>query len=561
VISPKVSPRLARSLVEARPVGVRKADEHEKIHRVIVWTAERLPLKQPLSFSEKIYSVLEGAGFRASFFDLYSVRVRHALTLANAFSADIPQSVLLKLVKEVDEYREIAALDEAGIFRTRLNTTVPMIRGDAVWEDFGYTGRGVKIAIIDSGIDSSHPDLKGKVLEYINVSKDPDEFDYNGHGTHVAGIAAGAGKRYRGVAPEAYLLNAKALGSVGCEREDDSGCGREDDVAYAMEWSLYKGANIVNMSLGMEDLMMCKDLVTIVAGELVARGVVVVVAAGNKGPRSRSIESPGCSPFVITVGAVTKDGMIAEYSSRGPTQELLMKPDLVAPGGDWANRVIAPLSRELSPKSFEELKPYIVDDNYVGMYGTSMATPHVAGVAALILEAAKEMGVLTETENPHSLVKHVLMSTAKDLGYSKYEQGAGLVDARASIEYLKKLAEARKSVVDQRAVPVITSQPLSAAPPVSGEAQRAVESLIGGFLVEMLRGFGMVLGQSLSAALLEFGRRERSRELEKELSDLVSQLRTLEAMRNAGLIPEAEYMVWVERIKFRLAEIVRKLED
>ncbi|MEM2678392.1 MAG: S8 family serine peptidase, partial [Thermofilaceae archaeon] len=491
----------------------------------------------------------------------YSVRVRHALTLANAFSADIPQSVLLKLVKEVDEYREIAVLDEAGIFRTRLNTTVPMIRGDAVWEDFGYTGRGVKIAIIDSGIDSSHPDLKGKVLEYINVSKDPDEFDYNGHGTHVAGIAAGAGKRYRGVAPEAYLLNAKALGSVGCEREDDSGCGREDDVAYAMEWSLYKGANIVNMSLGMEDLMMCKDLVTIVAGELVARGVVVVVAAGNKGPRSRSIESPGCSPFVITVGAVTKDGMIAEYSSRGPTQELLMKPDLVAPGGDWANRVIAPLSRELSPKSFEELKPYIVDDNYVGMYGTSMATPHVAGVAALILEAAKEMGVLTETENPHSLVKHVLMSTAKDLGYSKYEQGAGLVDARASIEYLKKLAEARKSVVDQRAVPVITSQSLSAAPPVSGEAQRAVESLIGGFLVEMLRGFGMVLGQSLSAALLEFGRRERSRELEKELSDLVSQLRTLEAMRNAGLIPEAEYMVWVERIKFRLAEIVRKLED
>ncbi|MEM4679800.1 MAG: S8 family serine peptidase [Thermofilaceae archaeon] len=553
MISPKVSPRLARSLVEARLVEARQVDECEKIRRVVIWTAEKLPLKQPLSFSEKLYSVLEGAGFKASFFDLYNVKVRHALTLVNAFSAEIPPSSLLKLVKEVDEYREIVALDEAGVVHARLNATVPMVRGDAVWRDFGYTGRGVKIAIVDSGINSSHPDLKGKVLEYINVSTDSNESDLNGHGTHVAGIAAGAGEKYRGVAPEAYLLNAKAI--------NYKGRGGGDDVAYAMEWSYHKGANIINMSIGTEDETMCRDIMATIARELVARGVVVVVAAGNSGPRSRSIESPGCSPFVITVGAVTKDGVLAEYSSRGPTQELLMKPDLVAPGGDWANRVIAPLSRELSPKSFERLKPYIVDDNYVGMYGTSMATPHVAGVAALILEAAKEMGVLTETENPHSLVKHVLMSTAKDLGYSKYEQGAGLVDARASIEYLKKLAEARKSVVDQRAVPVITSQPLSAAPPVSGEAQRAVESLIGGFLVEMLRGFGMVLGQSLSAALLEFGRRERSRELEKELSDLVSQLRTLEAMRNAGLIPEAEYMVWVERIKFRLAEIVRKLED
>ncbi|MEM0460271.1 MAG: S8 family serine peptidase, partial [Thermofilaceae archaeon] len=284
MISPKVSPRLARSLVEAKGL--------EESRRVIIWTAEKLPLKQLSSFSEELYSVLEGAGFKASFFDFYNVRVRHVFTLVNAFSAEIPSSSLLRLAKEADEYKGIAALDEAGVVHARLNVTVPMIRGDAVWRDFGYTGKGVKIAIVDSGIDSGHPDLQGKVLGHVNYSSDPDESDLNGHGTHVAGIAAGAGEKYRGVAPEAYLLNAKALNS--------KGRGREDDVVAAIEWSFYGGANIVNLSLGMEDETMCRDTVAAVAEVLAAMGVVVVAAAGNSGPRLQSIESPGCSPLVIT---------------------------------------------------------------------------------------------------------------------------------------------------------------------------------------------------------------------------------------------------------------------
>lgn len=232
--------------------------------------------------------------------------------------------------------------------------------------------------------------------DFINKKTSP--YDDFGHGTHVTGIIAGNGTnssgQYKGVAPEANLVGVKVL--------DETGSGRTSDVIAGIQW-------------------------------------VVVAAAGNSGPAAGSINTPGINPHIITVGAADDrgtinmdDDVIAEFSSRGPTIDGLSKPDLVAPGVGItslaAGTSYLPKKNsglEGKPKAASQAESLgkppktTISDYYFTMSGTSMATPMVAGTAALILEQ-------NPTWTP-SKVKTQLMSTAMDLGFSPNEQGAGEV--------------------------------------------------------------------------------------------------------------------------------------
>ncbi|MEG1135463.1 MAG: S8 family peptidase [Anaerovoracaceae bacterium] len=232
-----------------------------------------------------------------------------------------------------------------------------------------YCGEGICIAIIDTGV-SPHYDLV-KPFNRIIAFKDfvgENEFPYDddGHGTHVAGIALGNGylsngARHCGSAPKAALAALKAL--------DGQGSGNMSDILAAMQWVYdhHKKYNIrvVNLSLGvLPDQNMEIDPLAVGANALVCAGVSVVAAAGNSGPKTGTISSPGTSPLVLTVGSCDDNHKIPDFSSRGPTLDGTIKPDLIAPGVNVSSLV--------------------ADDckGYVEQTGTSMSAPYVAGLAA-----------------------------------------------------------------------------------------------------------------------------------------------------------------------------------
>ena len=272
--------------------------------------------------------------------------------------------------------------------------------------DFGLTGDGdgnpnsystndIVVAVIDTGIDAQHVDLDGgKVLafvDYVNGKTTP--YDDNGHGTHVAGIIAGTGEgnpAYKGVAPGAALIGLKVL--------DSQGSGSFSDVQAAIEWCINNkdkyNIKVMNLSLGSSSSSDGTDSVSQAANAAVDAGIVVVIAAGNSGPAKYTIGSPGAAEKVITVGAGADVGeggfFLASFSSRGPTADGRIKPDIVSPGYN----IMAPKANS--------------GNGYVEYSGTSMATPFTAGVVALMLSANPN---LSPTD-----VKNILAQTAIDWG-------------------------------------------------------------------------------------------------------------------------------------------------
>ncbi len=303
-----------------------------------------------------------------------------------------------------------------GKVTAQLDRTVPQIGAPAAWQA-GHTGAGVTVAVLDTGIDTTHPDLAGAVVgERDFTGSTSGTRDLVGHGTHVAGIVTGdgaaSGGKYKGVAPEATLLNAKVL--------DDRGFGYESWLIAGMEWAAAQGARIVSMSLGAFATSGDDPIAATVDRLTRQTGALFVVAAGNSGPGEGSINSPGTAELALTVGAVDRHDAPASFSSRGPSRERAgIKPDVMAPGVGVVSA--------LAPGSQIATQLPVVDGHYVALSGTSMATPHVSGAAALL--AGQHPGWRAEQ------LKGVLMAsaTATD-GVSVHTQGAGRIDVGRAVQ-------------------------------------------------------------------------------------------------------------------------------
>lgn len=283
------------------------------------------------------------------------------------------------------------------------------IGAPSAWQA-GLTGSGVKVAVLDTGIDATHPDVAGQIDEAQDFSGSGDTVDRFGHGTHVAatvaGTGTGSGGREKGVAPGAKLLIGKVL--------DDTGNGYESSIIEGMQWAVDAGARVVNMSLGGEPTDGTDPMAAAVNALSAQSGALFVVAAGNEGAAS-TVGTPGSADAALTVGAVDSSDQLAGFSSRGPrVGDSGLKPEITAPGVD----IVA--ARAAGTTMGEP-----VDALYTSASGTSMATPHVAGAAAII--AGQHPGWTG------AQIKDALVSTARTTaGVDVFGQGVGRVDlARA----------------------------------------------------------------------------------------------------------------------------------
>jgi len=357
---------------------------------------------------------------------LYSVPIDEVKKLA---SFQVVKKIYLN-----EKFQAIPPTIEAQFTITKddvpYNETVPkFINADKLWPNFD--GSGIKIAILDTGVSASHPDLKGKiileetfVLKKYNFDFDENATDFHGHGTHVAGIAAGTGVAsngiYRGVAPGAQIINAKCLNMFGQ--------GTTAAILKAIDWAVSAGADIISMSLG-TGVGDPNDPISIAAEAAVEKGIIVVAAAGNSGPYYSSVGSPGAAYGVITVGACDWEGRVASFSSRGPTLTWSPEPDVLAPGVD----VIAPLAPDSYMQRAGLKLGTAINRTYISLSGTSMATPAVAGAAALLLQAFPDL----KGENPYA-IRIALMETAKTIGLDENTQGAGIIDVYEAYRFLNQ---------------------------------------------------------------------------------------------------------------------------
>lgn len=268
-----------------------------------------------------------------------------------------------------------------------------------------YTGKGIGVCILDTGI-YEHIDFTGRIwafYDFLAFKRRP--YDDNGHGTHVAGLVAGDGTasmgKYRGAAPGCGIISLKVL--------DRYGTGSQDDVLRALRWirenrQQYR-IRVVNISVGTTCNSKRNHARLLGSVEqLWDEGVVVVTAAGNQGPRPGSITAPGSSKKVITVGSSDLLEGRSAISGRGPTAECVCKPDIVAPG----NKIMSCVPG----------KPY----SYGVKSGTSMSTPLVTGAIACALE---KNPALTNTD-----IKTMLMNSADDMGLPQNLQGWGKFNRR-----------------------------------------------------------------------------------------------------------------------------------
>ena len=385
---------------------------------------------------------------------------RGRLGIINGEVLDLPNNVLRQLEARPETFRiHYNRPTSAHDFRSSIATGAR-----AVQQGLGFTGAGVGVAVIDSGITTWHNDLSSRTptmypygdqrvtafIDFVNGRTAP--YDDEGHGTHVAGIIAGNGRdslgRHAGVAPDATLVALKVL--------DADGHGTIGDAIAALDWVLANrgqyNIRVVNLSVGAAVReSYWTDPLTLAAKRVADAGVVVVTAAGNIGknaagePIYGGVTAPGNAPWVLTVGASSTNGSatrdddsIAAFSSRGPTYlDWSAKPDLVASG-------VGTISLSTPDSSFYTTRPQLLVNGYVGgseraylvLSGTSMAAPVVAGTVALMLQANPSL-------TPNA-VKAVLQYTAEQrAGYNALTQGAGFLNALGAVRLARFFAVAQ----------------------------------------------------------------------------------------------------------------------
>lgn len=324
----------------------------------------------------------------------------------------------------------------------RIDVLKEVLHLDRVHNELGITGKGVTVAVIDTGI-YPHEDYRTRIVAWkdmVNGRLEP--YDDNGHGTHCSGLVAGngheAGGKFQGSAPEANLAGVKVLSA--------EGSGAMSDVMRGIEWAIENkekyNIRVISMSLGAPSFQKEKyDLVAKKVAEAFDAGILPVIAAGNSGPALETIGSPGNSSKAFTVGAYDDKNTpnvayhaMAIFTSIGPTtRDRTVKPDIASPG--------VQLVSTLSPHSTidrENIPRY--GDHYILLSGTSMATPVAAGIAACVFQADPYL-------TPRQAID-LLKATARPLAdTTPLRQGAGLIDpvaaVTAALEMKKKADEAK----------------------------------------------------------------------------------------------------------------------
>lgn len=338
-----------------------------------------------------------------------------------------------KMIKKMKDHGAVDRIFYDRKVTALLDVATLGIGAKHVQEELGLTGKGVTVAVIDTGIfpheDLTTPD--NRIVAFKDFVQDQTEaYDDNGHGTHCAGDVAGNGHQsngeYIGPAPETSLIGVKVL--------DQDGSGRLSTIMKGIAWCINHkkeyDIRVISLSLGAEAFESYRDDPLAQAAEKAwHHGIVVCAAAGNDGPSRQTISTPAIDPFIITVGSADdqntptrSDDSIADYSSRGPTIDSLVKPDIYSPGTNIIS-LLAPDSTLA-----EQMPGKIVGEHYLELSGTSMATPICAGVVALMLEANPDL-------SPND-VKSILQTTAP----ATLDDLWGYIDAKSAVAMAKEYA-------------------------------------------------------------------------------------------------------------------------
>jgi serine protease AprX len=376
------------------------------------------------------------------------------LDLINGQVLDVPNGLLKAMAANPSVFK----LQYDRPIKTHNYRTAVTVGARSVQDYYGYTGAGVGIAVIDSGISTWHDDLTNKTtklfpygnqrvnkfVDFVNARALP--YDDNGHGTHVAGIIAGNGYdsygEKRGIAPDSNIISLKVL--------DQNGMGTISNIIAALGWVAKNASTynirVVNMSVGAAiHESYWTDPLTLAVKAITDKGITVVTAAGNMGKNAQgqlqygAITAPGNAPWVLTVGASSTNGTLTRYddtmagfSSSGPTFiDFDSKPDLVAPGTGTIS-LATPGSTFYATKAQYLLagKLGLGSKPYLSLSGTSMAAPVVSGTVALMLQANPNL-----TPN---LIKAILQYTAQSYpGYSPLRQGAGFLNTLGAVRLAK----------------------------------------------------------------------------------------------------------------------------
>lgn len=349
----------------------------------------------------KLLLKIDRGNYRSQAISNMGGKVTHSYQTINAIAIEVPEPAAENL-KELDFVEEVEEDRETRIVPPQPDEDSDQKENST--EEENLTGKGVSVAVIDTGIDPDHSSFSGDVeFQKDFTGSDNDPYDYNGHGTHVASLAIGNDEKNPGVAPEADVMNMKVL--------NENGTGLMSDVMAGIDEAVQQDADIMVLSLGAQ-VETCDgtDMLSQTVDSAVEQGVAASIAAGNTGPESGTITVPACSKKGFAVGATgINDESVADYSSRGPTADGRVKPDVVAPGTGIEGAEAG------------------TDSGYTTKSGTSMAAPYVAGQMALLVES--------DSSAQSSDYYNAIEETASDLGESQYAQGEGRVDINESITY------------------------------------------------------------------------------------------------------------------------------